>query len=121
VQNEECEVQNAGKGLPTMCWRYAMPKPLDPFRQAIREILLTDWDPHNASRFEASHGEYDSYIDPLIDLVRSGKSAAAVIEFLHERERETMCFPSLGTQRLRRVAQRLVRVIRDGPDAPRSA
>jgi hypothetical protein len=41
-------------------------------------------------------------------LLRSRPPEEAVVEFLHEREKESMCFPSLGTQRLRRVARKLL-------------
>ena len=74
----------------------------------IRQILLTDWDPHNASSTPAAHGTYDTYIPPLLDLIRSGADEDAIVTWLHEREKESMCFPSLGTQRLRRVARRLL-------------
>lgn len=77
-------------------------------RNSIRHVLLEDWDPHNAARSEAAHGTYDQYIAPLWDLIEGGADEAAVVEFLHEREKETMCFPSLGTQRLRRPAQKLL-------------
>jgi hypothetical protein len=66
-------------------------------RDSIRQVLLNDWDPHNAARSEAAHGTYDQYIAPLWDLIQSGADEA-----------ETMCFPSLGTQRLRPVAQKLL-------------
>ena len=79
-------------------------------RDSIRKVLLDDWDPHNAARNEAAHGTYDQYIAPLWELIRSGGDEDAVVEFLHEREKETMCFPSLGTQRLRRVAQTLLQL-----------
>ena len=79
-------------------------------RDSIRKVLLDDWDPHNAARNEAAHGTYDQYIAPLWELIRSGGDEDAVVEFLHEREKETMCFPSLGTQRLRRVAQKLLQL-----------
>ena len=79
-------------------------------RDSIRKVLLDDWDPHNAARNEAAHGTYDQYIAPLWELIQSGGDEDAVVEFLHEREKETMCFPSLGTQRLRRVAQKLLQL-----------
>jgi hypothetical protein len=77
-------------------------------RDSMRQVLLNDWDPHDAARNEAARGTYDQYIEPLWALIARGGDEAAVIEFLHEREKETMCFPSLGTQRLRRVAQKLL-------------
>ena len=83
--------------------------PADPaIREQIRTILVHDWDPHDAERTEAAHHTYDGYISPLADLIRSGADEAAVIEFLKEREAETMCFPALGTRHLLRVARKLI-------------
>jgi hypothetical protein len=84
-------------------------------REQIRRILIHDWDPHNAERTEAAHHTYDGYISPLADLVRSGANEEAVIDFLKEREAETMCFPALGTRHLRRVAKKLI-ALRGGVD-----
>lgn len=85
-------------------------------RQGIRAILLEDWDPHNAARSEYARGTYDQYLGPLSDLIASGADEDAIVKWLHEREQETMCFPSLGTQRLRRVARRLI-ALRASPSA----
>jgi hypothetical protein len=81
----------------------------DAVRDKIRDVLLDDWDPSNAARFDAARHEYDTYIDPLYALIRAGGDEDAVVQYLHERERESMCFPSLGTQRLRPVARKLLR------------
>ncbi|HEX8915177.1 MAG TPA: hypothetical protein VF796_22690 [Humisphaera sp.] len=81
---------------------------------AVRTVLLEDWDPHGAARNPAATGTYDHYIAPLRDLIATGATEEAVMDFLHDRERETMCFPSLGKQRLRRVAARLLRLGRPG-------
>ena len=82
----------------------------DSTRDRIRQILLEDWDPHNAARMPEAHGSYDTYIEPLQRLIESGADETAIVEYLHEREKESMCFPSLGTQRLRRVAQKLLKL-----------
>ena len=82
----------------------------EPIRDRIREILMTDWDPTNASRSEAARGEYDSYIDPLWSLIASGADEQAIVAFLRDRERESMCFPGLDTRRLLRPARRLLRL-----------
>ncbi len=82
----------------------------DNIRERVRQILLTDWDPSNASRFEASRGEYDGYISPLLDLIRSDADEDAVVQFLVDREREIMCFPGLDTRRLRPAARKLLRL-----------
>jgi hypothetical protein len=75
----------------------------------VRRILLEDWDPHDALRRPEAHGTYDGYVEPLLALLTAGASEEAVMDWLAERERETMCFPSLGRERLRRVAQRLIK------------
>ncbi len=82
-------------------------------RSRIRQILLEDWDPSNASRFEHARGEYDAYIQPLWDLIRSGAGEDAVVNFLHDRERESMCFPGLDTRRLHPVARKLIATVRN--------
>ena len=74
----------------------------------IRQVLLDDWDPHNAARSEAAHGAYDLYIAPLRAMLEGGADEDTLVGWLREREEETMCFPSLGTRRLRRVAQKLL-------------
>jgi hypothetical protein len=85
----------------------AAPQPL---RDRIRQILLTDWDPSNAARFDAAHGEYDSYIDPIAELIAGGADEDALVAHLHEIEQHVMCFPSLDTRRLRPVARKLLRL-----------
>jgi len=87
-----------------------MPQDVADRRARVREILLKDWDPANASRSEAARTEYDAYIPPLLDLLHSDVGEDAIVDFLHEREKEIMCFPSLGTARLRPVARKLLRL-----------
>ena len=77
-------------------------------RTAIRQILLADWDPSNAARIEAAHGEYDCYLPPLMDLLHGGASEDDIVDFLFAREREIMCFPGLDKRRLRPVARKLL-------------
>ena len=77
-------------------------------RDQIRKVLLEDWDPSNAARVEAAQHEYDAYLSPLADLIRSGASEDAVIDFLKERESEIMCFPAIGRSHLKRVAKKLI-------------
>jgi hypothetical protein len=82
--------------------------PTGPFLQdRIREILLSDWDPSNASRFESARHEYDAYLPALADLIRSGANEDQIIAFLKERESEIMCFPALGSSHLKRIAEKL--------------
>ena len=85
-----------------------MPRDFDPFRSRIRDVLLNDWDPSNASRFESACGEYDSFVDPIADLLERGADEDAIVGYLHDVEQHSMCFPSLDTRRLRPVARKLL-------------
>ena len=69
----------------------------------VRQILLTDWDDSRGSP-----NRYDLHIPALIQLIRTSTDESPIVEFLHERERESMCFPSLGTARLKPVARKLL-------------
>jgi hypothetical protein len=89
----------------------------DTIRARVRDVLVNDWDPHSVAQAPAAHGTYDGYIPPLLDLLRGGADEQAIVDFLHERERESMCFPSLGTQRLRPVARKL-RALVPAPPVP---
>ncbi|MCC6423501.1 MAG: hypothetical protein IT447_08480 [Phycisphaerales bacterium] len=83
--------------------------PQESTKDRIRQVLLQDWDPSNAARFESARGEYDSYIDPLLELIGQGADEERVVRFLHERELESMCFPPAGSSHLHRVARRLIK------------
>lgn len=87
-----------------------MSVPSQPIRDRIREVLLNDWDPSNAARFEAARGEYDSYLDPIASLLEGGADEDAIVTYLHDVEQHAMCFPSLDTRRLRPVARKLLRL-----------
>lgn len=76
----------------------------------VKRVLLEEWDPHDAYKRPEAHGAYDAWVEPVYDLIRAGAGEEQIMEWLHEREHETMCFPSLGRERLRRVA-RLLRLI----------
>jgi hypothetical protein len=76
----------------------------------IRTILLEDWDPHDLFKRPEAHGAYDAWVGPLEEFLATGASVEQVMEWLHEREKETMCFPSLGRERLRRVARKLLQI-----------
>jgi ATP-dependent Clp protease ATP-binding subunit ClpA len=80
----------------------------NPLRLRIRALLLSDWDPQGIGSRPEARQAYDAYLDPIIELLRSNANEDAMIEFLKERESEIMCFPSLGAERLRPVARKLL-------------
>jgi hypothetical protein len=87
-----------------------MPRDFDPFRSRIRDVLLADWDPSNAARFESARGEYDSFVDPIAVMLERGADEDALVAYLHDVEQHVMCFPSLDTRRLQSVARKLLKI-----------
>jgi hypothetical protein len=85
-----------------------MARELDPWRQRIRDILLTEWDPTDVSRSPEAWGAYDDDIEPIASLIQSRAPEKAIVDYLFDREHQIMCFPGLGKQRLRRIAQLLI-------------
>ena len=84
---------------------------MTPFEAAIKAVLLNDWDPHNAAaRLPEAAGAYDVYVSPLAEMLGRGAGEEEIVDWLHAREQETICFPSLGTKRLRRIARKLAKL-----------
>lgn len=75
---------------------------------AIRAVLLSYWDPASVAEKPDAHRTYDGWIPPLWRLLQSGADQAAVIDYLKQREAESMCFPALGTTRLKLPADTLL-------------
>jgi len=87
--------------------------------QRTREVLLRNWDPHDVAKRLDVYGpsavyRYDTYIEPLLELLRSGANDYPLMTFLIDRQAESMCFPGLERERLRRVA----RVLRQAAQLP---
>ncbi len=89
--------------------------PLSPLHLQVRKLLLDHWDPHNVAERPEAHATYDTYAVRLVPLIESGASEDDIIDFLFERERESMCFPALGKERLRHVARCLRRLAVSNP------
>ncbi len=55
-------------------------------QEAIRRVLLHDWDPIGVAEFPQPQDEYDSYIRGVYRLLASGASASEIAEHLYEIE-----------------------------------
>lgn len=87
--------------------------------QRTREVLLRNWDPDDVVKRLDVYGpsavyRYETYIEPLFEILRPGASDDALMTFLIDRQAESMCFPGLVRERLRRVA----RVLRQAAELP---
>ncbi len=59
-------------------------------RNAIRQILMSEWDPIGVNDTPEAADEYDSYIGPLLDLLNARAGSDAVAEYLQKVEIERM-------------------------------
>jgi hypothetical protein len=65
---------------------------------AIRRILISDWDP---IRCGVPEDEYDSYIPVIYRLMQAGGSAKELAAHLQKLETEAMCLPARPEANLR--------------------
>ena len=73
---------------------------------AVRLILMRDWDPIGINDEPAAQDEYDSYVAPLLHLLRQGVSSSALSDRLLRIETVEMGLPG-DRERALRVAQKL--------------
>lgn len=70
----------------------------------VREILLTDWDPLNVEGNPHLRDEYDRYIPGVVQLIRQGRDAAVIAQYLRVVEARMGIRP-LEKPRLRTAAR----------------
>jgi hypothetical protein len=78
-----------------------------PSPNAIRTILLTDWDPIGIADEPRAQDEYDAYIGPIRRLLDGPEARARVSDYLMMIERERMGLAG-DQDRAARVAGRLL-------------
>lgn len=59
-------------------------------RNAVRQILMSEWDPIGVNDTPEAADEYDGYIGPLLDLLNARASSDEVAEYLQTVEIERM-------------------------------
>jgi hypothetical protein len=73
---------------------------------AIRRILTHDWDPIGISSEVSAQDEYDVYLSPIAEMLRTEKSTAEISAYLYNIETNVMGLVGDLT-RARRVADLL--------------
>jgi len=76
-------------------------------QDAIRQILLHDWDPIGTAGI-GPDDEYDSYIAPVYRILASSRSEQDLIEFLFRTERDFIGVPCNSSEQLRPLAHKLL-------------
>ncbi|WP_338556790.1 hypothetical protein [Erwinia sp. E_sp_B04_7] len=51
--------------------------------EQIRAVLLHDWDPIGVKDIAEADDEYDAYVQPIYEMLRSGKKAEDIYYYLH--------------------------------------
>jgi hypothetical protein len=77
------------------------------YRDAVREILLGEWDPIGVRDAPGAQNEYDSYVDRLCVMIADGEPGLRIADRLWRIETSGMGLSGDRT-RAERVADRLV-------------
>jgi hypothetical protein len=78
-------------------------------QDAVKEVLLREWDPIGIGGEDAAKDEYDAYVTKVCALIAQRQSVEDVIKYLLWVETEKMGLQP-DVERARRVAGRLVQL-----------
>lgn len=78
-------------------------------QDAVKGILLREWDPIGIGEEDTAKDEYDSYVTKIFALIAQRRSVEEVINFLLRAETEQMGLQA-DVERARRVAGRLIQL-----------
>ncbi len=53
------------------------------YRDAVRQVLLRDWDPIGVSQFLEAEDEYDSYVWPVCSLLIANGTRQQIADYLY--------------------------------------
>ncbi|CAG4890764.1 hypothetical protein [Paraburkholderia saeva] len=79
-------------------------------QDAVKEVLLRDWDPIGIGREDAEKDEYDAYVTRICALIVQRQSVEEVIDYLLWAETEQMGLQA-DVERARRVAGKLIQLV----------
>lgn len=51
--------------------------------RSIRHVLLHEWDPIGVQDIPEAEDEYDSYVKPIYDILRTERSESRLVEYLY--------------------------------------
>lgn len=79
-------------------------------QDAIRKVLIDDWDPIGVRGVPEAIGEYDSYIGPVYQILSGSRSASDLVDCLERIEQEEIGVSTTEKSR-RDVATKLLDLI----------
>ena len=77
-------------------------------QDAIRQVLVRDWDPISVRGNANLEDEYDAYIAPVYRILSSTRSEYELVDFLLRTEHNTIELHCDSPDRLRPIARRLL-------------
>ena len=85
-------------------------------RAQVRDVLLNTWDPIGISDEPNAQNEYDSYIDPIYDLLISQASDDVLIDYLHLVVFEQMGIDAASREDMRETVTALRKIDLSAPN-----
>jgi hypothetical protein len=80
--------------------------------QAVKDVLFREWDPIGVNSNPACGDEYDSYVGVIVRLLQAEADEYKIAEHLRSLQRVSMGLSSANEERDRRIAGRLISLIR---------
>lgn len=75
--------------------------------QAVRGVLLREWDPIGVRGISAARDEYDSYVPAICRMLESGADEVKLTDHLRRLRTNIMGLSRLNEEHDRRIARRL--------------
>jgi hypothetical protein len=78
--------------------------------EKVRTILLRDWDPIGVNDLPEAQDEYDSYVQPISEMLKQGKDVNEVYAYLRWVVKDYMCLDG-NEDTDRAIAEKLVKIL----------
>jgi hypothetical protein len=80
--------------------------------QAVKEILFREWDPIGINSNPALSDEYDSCVSSIVRLLQAEADEYKIAEHLRNLQRVNIGLSSVNEEQDRRIARRLINLVR---------
>ncbi|CAI1156666.1 MULTISPECIES: hypothetical protein [Serratia] len=77
--------------------------------EKVRSILLHEWDPIGVGELDGAQDEYDSYVQPVCEMIEQGKSEIDIYNYLCWVVNDYMCL-DIDEETNVRVASKLLKL-----------
>jgi hypothetical protein len=85
----------------------------DPLFSAVREVLLSEWDPIGIGTNENCSDEYDSYVSTVCQMLRQGVDDFRLTRLLTRFQSDSMGLTVVDENLNQRVARKLIGLLKE--------